>query len=320
MTAPRVLLGDATGELVRRKIVVFKRLEPGDLPSPGSQPLRESPYLEGRIVEIAIGKDVHDRMVHLAKLRTATVHDDVSLGSKYDVPGMLIAGSGGAMVGAVFDFLPIHILPYLGAIFGLGVVLAFVTRVRKRGGEIAAEERWKALPEHNEYEGLARDLASAWITFAGDIKAETGCHVELRVAEGSEDPLRLASVDPRGFIAMPPTFDPEDFLPTEGAGVRYEVVHALGEVVTRLLEGVKDSPMPGIAEATKAEAEDAAAEPDAEAEAEAEADETSEAEADAKSEPEADAKDEDAAKGEPAAKPEVASAAAEETAADVEPS
>jgi hypothetical protein len=123
-------------------------------------------------------------------------------------------------------------------------VLGFVTRVRKRGGEVAAEERWKALPEHKEYESLARELSDAWITFANDIKKDPGYHVELRVAEGSDDPLRLASIDPRGFIAVPRTFDPEDFLPTEGAGVRYEVVHAMGEVVTRLLEGVKDSPLP----------------------------------------------------------------------------
>lgn len=277
MSGLHILLGDKTGELVRRKIVVFKRLEPGDSPSLGSHPLKESPYLEGRVVEIAIGKELHERMVALEKRRTGTVRDTVSLGAKYDIPGMLIAGAGGGMVGAFFDFLPLHIVPYLAGIFGLGVVLGFVTRVRKRGGEIAAEERWKAMPEQKEYDALARDLSDAWISFANELKKDPGYHVELRVAEGSDDPLRLASIDPRGFIAMPPTFDPEDFLPTEGAGVRYEVVHAQGEVVTRLLEGVKDSPLPEKASAAK--------EPSAEASDPGPSTDTAEAEAEAEDEP-----------------------------------
>jgi hypothetical protein len=84
----------------------------------------------------------------------------------------------------------------------------------------------------------------------------------VRVAEGSDDPLRLASVDPRGFISIPPSFDPEDFLPTDGGGVRYEAVHTQGEVVTRLCEGDRD--LPEEYEAAKASAGESESESESE--------------------------------------------------------
>lgn len=242
MSKPRVIAGDASGELVRRKIVVFRRLEPGDVISAGNHPLRESPYLEGKILEIALGKAVHDDMVRLAKKRAEVLGTASGLLSSYDLAGMLISGAGGGLFGVWLDYLPHWSVPYLLGALALGAVVGVVTRTRKRGAELAAEEKWKATAERAEYDALARTLAERWVAFGLDVKKEAGFHTEVRVAEGSEDPLRLASVDPRGFLASPPWFDPEDFLPTEGAGVRYEAVHAAGEVVTRLCEGDRDLP------------------------------------------------------------------------------
>ena len=239
---PHVLAGDPNGELVRRKIVVFRRLEPGDLPSPGNHPLRESPYLEGKILEVAVGRSLHEEMVRLAKKRAEVLGTASGLLSSYDLAGMLISGAGGGLFGVWLDYLPMWSTPYLTGALALGVIVGFVTRVRKRGAELRAEEQWKAAPERKRYDEIAREIAERWIAYSLDVKKDHTFHTEVRVAEGSDDPLRLASIDPRGFIASPPYFDPEDFLPTEGVGVRYEAVHAGGEVVTRLCEGDRDLP------------------------------------------------------------------------------
>ncbi len=208
----------------------------------GSHPLRESPYLEGKILEIGLGKAIHDDMTRLSKRRAEVLSEATGLLSSYDLAGMLVSGAGGALFGVWLDYLPSWLTPYLGGALALGVVVGFWTRMRKRGAEMAAEEKWRAAPERAEHDDLARRLAEKWIALGLDVKKELGFHTEVRVAEGSDDPLRLASIDPRGFVAMPPFFDPEDFLPTDGAGVRYEAVHAGGEVVTRLCEGDRDVP------------------------------------------------------------------------------
>lgn len=255
----RVLLGDPKGSLVRRKIVVFRRLEPGDVMQPGSHPLRESPYLEGKILEIGIGKAIHDDMTRLAKRRAEILSEATGLLSSYDLAGMIVSGAGGGLFGVWLDYLPSWLTPYLGGAIGVGVVVGIWTRMRKRGAELAAQEKWRAAPERAEHDDLARQLSEKWIGLGLDVKKELGFHTEVRVAEGSDDPLRLASIDPRGFVAMPPFFDPEDFLPTDGAGVRYELVHAGGEVVTRLCEGDRDAPdatptSDAVPDAPKAEA------------------------------------------------------------------
>ncbi len=267
---PHVLAGDLNGELVRRKIVVFRRLEPGDLPSPGNHPLRESPYLEGKILEIAVGRSLHEEMVRLAKKRAEVLGTASGLLSSYDLAGMLISGAGGGLFGVWLDYLPMWSTPYLTGALALGVIVGFVTRVRKRGAELRAEEQWKAAPERKRYDEIAREIAERWIAYSLDVKKDHTFHTEVRVAEGSDDPLRLASIDPRGFIASPPYFDPEDFLPTEGVGVRYEAVHAGGEVVTRLCEGDRDLPQDLPQEYSKTSESESESEGESEGEGESE--------------------------------------------------
>ena len=236
----RCIVDGSTGPLVRRKIVVFRRLEPGDVRTPGSHALPHSPYLEAKLVEVGLSKSFHDDMVRVEKKRAQTLTAHKSLLHSFDIPGMVLGAAGGGFVGSYLGYMPEHFRPALGAAFGVGIVLAFVTRFLRQRAEVEALARWKALPEPKEYERIARELAEAWVRFSALVKRELEFHTELRVGEGSNEPQRLCSIDPRGFLAIPPTFDPEDWLPTEGEGVRYEEVDVMGELVTRGLDGVDD--------------------------------------------------------------------------------
>jgi hypothetical protein len=237
----RLLGDDADQAWVRRKIVVFRRLEPDDVRSPGSHVLDESPYLEARLVELAIPKRVHDEMTSLAAKRRAALATTGGLFVSYDPAGWLLAAGGGGLFGVWFDFLPRAFTWGLLGMLAAGVVLGLATRSARARAEKDAQARWDASPEKKEYDALAKELAAAWARAQATLKRETGFHTVIRVAEGSADPMRLASIDPRPYAAEPPTFDPDDFLPTEdGGAVRYEQVHATGEVITQALHGTED--------------------------------------------------------------------------------
>jgi hypothetical protein len=248
----RCLVDGSSGPLVRRKIVVFRRLEPGDVRTPGSHALPHSPYLEGKLVEVAISKSVHDDMIRVQKKRSETLNADRSIFHTFDIPGMILGAAGGGVAGSYLGYMPPQFRPALWVLFAVGVVAGVITRVLRKRAEEAAEARWKAMPEHKEHERLARELAEGWVRFSALVKRETDFHTELRVGEGSTEPQRLCSIDPRGFLAVPPTFDPEDWLPTVGGGVRYEEVDVMGELVTRGLDGVDDVVEPGSTEAEAA--------------------------------------------------------------------
>lgn len=236
----RCIVDGSHGPLVRRKVVVFRRLEPGDVRTPGSHVLPHSPYLEAKLVEVALSKSLHDDMIRVSAKRAATLTADRSLLHTFDIPGMVLGAAGGGIAGSFLGYLPDRFAPGLWVVFGVGVVLGVITRVLRRRAEAEAAARWAAMPEHKEHERIARELAEGWQRFSSLVTRETGFHTELRVGEGSSEPQRLCAIDPRGFMAVPPTFDPEDWLPTEGGGVRYEEVDVMGELVTRGLEGVDD--------------------------------------------------------------------------------
>jgi hypothetical protein len=236
----RCLVEGTENPEVRRKLVVFRRLEPGDVRSPGSHVLPHSPYLEAKLVEVGLSQTVHDDMVRVDKKRRETLTAGRSLLHTFDIPGMLLGASGGGIAGTYLGYMPHFMRPYLWVLFGAGVVMALVTRVLRQRAELEAVSAWKATGEFKEYERLGRELSEGWTRFGLQVKRELDFHVLLRVGEGSTEPQRLCSIDPRGFEASPPTFDPEDWLPTEGGGVRYEEVDVMGELVTRGLDGVDD--------------------------------------------------------------------------------
>lgn len=243
MSPARCIVDGTDGPLVRRKILVFRRLEPGDVRATGARAMPESPYVEAKLLDLAVGKDVHDDMVRLHKLRESVLDAGASMLHRYDLPGIVIAGAGAGIFGTYFDYVPERFRTGLFITFVVGVVLAFVTRSLRKAAEEAALARWRAMPESREHDELAADLLAGWERFQAAMKREhPGFHAELRVAEGSGAPERLCSIDPRPFADRPPRFDPEDWLPTEGGGVRYEVVDGMGEIVTRALDGVDDVP------------------------------------------------------------------------------
>lgn len=232
---------DGDGPLVRRRIVTWRRLEPGDVRSPGSLEVPESPFLEAKLVEVAVPASVHEDMVRLAKARAkATALTKVPL-IDYEPAGVLIAAAGGMAVGAWLEYLrpASWFLIAAGVLFVVGAIVAAVAKRRRAVVEAEAEARWLSAPERKEHDALARELAQGWLRFAQTLKRESGFHVEIRVAEGSSDPLRLASIDPRPLEGAS-GFDPEDWLPTEGGGVRYEALHAGGEIATRLMPNTKE--------------------------------------------------------------------------------
>ncbi|MBX7195941.1 MAG: hypothetical protein K1X94_28055 [Sandaracinaceae bacterium] len=226
---------------VRRKIAVFKRLEPSDTRSPGSFVIEESPYIEASLVELRVPKATHTELVALAKKRRDTLSITKGLLQSYDPAGWLVAGGGGGLVGVWLDYLPFAFLWPLVGVVAAGIAVGVATRMAHARAEKEADTRWTASPERKEHDALAKELAEAWARAQATLKRETGYHTDIRVAEGSVDPMRVASIDPRPYSADPPLFDPDDFLPSEEAGsVRYELVHATGEVVTRAIEGTND--------------------------------------------------------------------------------
>lgn len=242
MSELRCIVDGSSGPLVRRKIVVFRRLEPGDVRTPGSHQLPHSPYLEGKVVDVALSKSFHDDLVRVEAKRAEVLGTgDGSLLHRFDIPGVILAGAGATWIGSYLGYAPESFRPALAVAFGVGVVLALATRVLKARADAAAAERWKTVPERKEHERLGRELAEAWIRFGSQVKSEhPGFHTEVRVGEGGTTPQRLCSIDPRGFVAVPPSFDSQDWLPTVGGGVRYEEIDVMGELVTRGLDAVDD--------------------------------------------------------------------------------
>ncbi len=239
------LLSDATDTAwVRRKIVVFRRLEPGDVRSEGSHVLEESPYLEARLLELALPKRVHDEMVALDQKRREIKAVASGYFRSYDPAGVLFASGGTGLFGAFFDYLPrLFFYPSI-VLMVLGVVVGFLTKRASLNGIAEGEKRWNESADRKAYNQVAKDISEAWIRAANTIRREDGFYTDLRVAEGSADPLRIASLDPRPYTSDPPAFDPDDFLPSVATGddcpVRYEQVHATGEVITKSVEGSRD--------------------------------------------------------------------------------
>ncbi len=240
--APIVLLDeDGTTAWVRRKIAVFRRLEPMDARRVGTFAVPESPFLEVATVEVRMPKKAHAELVLLGEKRRRMLQAGTGLFTSYDPAGWLIAGGGGGLVGVWLDYLPRALFwPLVGAI-ALGVLVGLVTRHLRARVEERAARAWDASPEREEHDALARTLSKEWGRAQARLQRESGYHGLIRVAEGSVEPLRLASIDPRPYEADPPYFDPDDFLPSEAAGaVRYEQVRASGEIVTRALDGTSD--------------------------------------------------------------------------------
>ena len=231
----RCLVDGSAEPEVTREILVWRRLEPGDVHSPGARKTTESPFIEARVMTIGVSAKTHARMKRLAEAREKALSLSGTLLTSYEPAGVLIAGGGGAAFGAWLEYLPPSFVWGGLVAMGMGAGVGFFARARHHAATRAAMDRWSQAPEKAEHDALFSDLCDGWARFADRMRQE-GFHTEIRVAEGSQDPLRLASIDPSSVDPKGRGFDPEDFLPTEGGGVRYETVHATGDIVTRVLE------------------------------------------------------------------------------------
>lgn len=235
------LIVEGAGPLVRRRIVVWRRLEPGDVRTQGSLDVPESPFLEAKVVDIAIPRALHEEMKTLATAHAKATSLSSSPLLEYEPAGLLLSAAGGIGVDVWLDYLrPVEVFQWiaLGCLV-VGTALGMYAKQRRRAEEARATARWASAPERSDHEKLSRDIGHAWLRFTQALKKDSGFHTDVRVAEGSNDPLRLASIDPR-LIQTARGFDPEDWMPTEGGGVRYEALHAAGEIVSRLLPGATE--------------------------------------------------------------------------------
>ncbi|UJR81873.1 hypothetical protein [Sandaracinus amylolyticus] len=243
----RILEGEPGDALVRRRIVAWRRLEPGDVRSQGSIDVPESPFLEAKVFEIALPAPVHADMKRLSEAKASALALSKIPLVDYEPAGVLISAAGGMAIGVWLEYLrpASWFLPIAAVCFVVGVVIAVIAKRRRAVAEAEAEARWTSAPERKEHDALAREIAQAWLQLGQLLKRDTGFHTEIRVAEGSNDPLRLASIDPRPMEGAK-GFDPEDWLPTEGGGVRYEALHAGGEIATRAMPGTTEVGGDGI--------------------------------------------------------------------------
>ncbi len=230
----RIIEGDAP--FIRRRIVTFRRIEPGDLRTEGSVEVPESPFIEAKLVDIEVPESIHEKMKRLADAKAKALEIPRSPLLEYEPAGIMISAAGGIAVGVWLEYLmPQREFLLIAACLGVvGVLFALMTKRRRLAAEAAARARWDLAHEKDEYEAMAHEVTEKWRHFAQELRSDTGFHVEIRIAEGSRNPMRLASIDPRPMEGTA-GFDPEDFLPTEGGGVRYEAVHAAGVVGTRLI-------------------------------------------------------------------------------------
>ena len=94
---------------VVRKIVVWRRLEPGDIRTPGTELSAESPHLEAKVMKVAIAESLHADLTRLWKKKDETTAATTQWTTRYEPAGVLFATGGGAMVGVLLDYLPLDV-------------------------------------------------------------------------------------------------------------------------------------------------------------------------------------------------------------------
>jgi hypothetical protein len=231
MDAP-LALDRSDGPLAVRRLVVWRRLEPGDARTPGTELAPESPHLEARVVEVGIAESLREELARLQRARDEVTTIGGGWSTRYEPAGVLLASGGGLSVGVGLEYLPAGLWPFALSLAGLGAAVGVFTRTRKDRRAREAERRWRDAPERAELEALEARLRPAWRRFVDELREE-GFRTEVRIGEAHEAE-RLQSLD-EARLAHPDTWAP-DAAPEE---VRYGWVFADGRVVEQVavLEG-----------------------------------------------------------------------------------
>lgn len=229
MSEPTAIDG-SDGPLIVRRIVVWRRLEPGDVRTPGTELAPESPHLEAKILEVGIAQALFDELERLQQKKDEVTSIASGWMTRYEPAGVLFATGGALAVGAWLDYLPFLVLPVAGTLVLLGVALGVMTRALKLKRDKDAEARWKATKERDELAKIERRLTPRWERFATKLREDTGFRADVRVGDIHEAD-RLVSIDP-SRLTHPDTWKP-DPKPND---VRYGWMYADGRVVEQRAE------------------------------------------------------------------------------------
>ena len=250
MDQPTRIDGGEGKAVVVRKVVVWRRLEPGDARTPGTELSPESPHLEAKILEVAIGKKMFADIVRLWKEKDAVNSVSAGWTARYEPAGVLFATGGSGMVAVLLDYLPLEAFWVSGSIALLGIAVGTWTRARKTKTDADAESAWRAMPERRELTQIEKILAPRWKRFSDRLREETGFRTDVRVGD-IHDAERLVSIDP-ARMSHPDMWRPDEH-PKE---VRYGWVFADGRCVQQVAE-LEDSDVPSAgAEQAGAEEEE----------------------------------------------------------------
>ncbi len=229
MSKPTAIDG-SDGPLVVRRVVVWRRLEPGDVRTPGTELAPESPHLEAKVLEVGISRELFEDLERLEKRRGEVTSGASAWVTRYEPAGAVFATGGGLAVGAWLDYLPPFVLPFGAAVTALGVAAGMATRVLKLKRDREVEARWRATKEREELAKIERRLAPRWERFATKLREESGFRADVRVGDIHEAD-RLVSIDP-ARITHPDTWRP-DPKPND---VRYGWMYSDGRVVEQRAE------------------------------------------------------------------------------------
>lgn len=225
-----VAIDGSDGPLSTRRVVVWRRLEPGDVRTPGTELTPESPHIEAKIVTVGVAASLRDELERLWAKKLEATAAARGWSTRYEPAGVPFALGGGLAIGAWLDFLPDVVLPFAGSLTTLGAAIGFFTRTRKRAREREAEQRWQKMPEREQLAAIEKTLRPRWERFAERLKDEQGFRTDVRVGDIHEAD-RLVSLDVDALV-NPATWTAE---PGENE-VRYGWVYADGRVVEQVAE------------------------------------------------------------------------------------
>ncbi len=180
--------------LVTRRVVVWRRLEPGDVRTPGTEIAPESSHLEAKLVEVGVAAALLERLEELSKKRDEVTGVVSGWLARYEPAGVLFTVGGTMAVGVGLDYLPAAALPLAGSFVVLGIAVGVLTKTRAVKARLAMDRRWRDMPEREELGKLERTLAPRWERFATKLREETGFRTDVRVGDIHEAD-RLVSID-----------------------------------------------------------------------------------------------------------------------------
>src|SRR5690606_41596474 len=99
MTKPTAIDG-SDGPLVVRRIVVWRRLEPGDVRTPGTELAPESGHIEAKTIEVGIAEELFADLEGLQKKRDEALSLASRWSARYEPARVLFAGRASVRVAA----------------------------------------------------------------------------------------------------------------------------------------------------------------------------------------------------------------------------